>query len=125
MNIRLHHPDRLAWQRVGNIPRPDWLRLDDSELGCLVAYHERGDASAMELMEMRFEPDTVIVPHAHDSDEIVFVVEGSITYGNETLVAGCSVYISAGTFTGGRTGSEPTKLLSFRASADYTWRPAP
>jgi quercetin dioxygenase-like cupin family protein len=119
----VHHPDQLPWQKVGDIPRPDSIQLDDSELGCVVAYHERGSADSMELLEMRFEPDTVLVPHSHDSDEIIFVVEGSITYGHETLVAGCSIYIPGGAFSGGHTGSEPTRLLSFRARADFTWKP--
>ena len=125
MSIRVHHPDQLSWRKIGDIPM-GWMRehIDPTELEGHLSFHEPGDDSAMQLMEMRLNPNTLIAPHAHDHDEIFYVAEGSLHWGDKVLATGGSMYIPAGTTYSFRTGDAPARLLNFRATADHSFRPA-
>lgn len=125
MAIRVHHPDQLTWRKMGDIPM-GWMRehIDPTELEGHLSFHESGTDGAMQLMEMRLDPHTLIAPHSHDEDEIFFVVEGSLHWKNKVLAAGGSLYIPADTIYSFQTGPEPTRLLNFRAHADHSFRPA-
>ena len=102
-----------------------WMRdhIDPSELEGHLSFHESGDATTMQLMEMRLNPHTLIAPHSHDDDEIFFVVEGLLQWGDKELEAGGSLYIPAGTPYSFRTGDAPARLLNFRSRADHSFRP--
>ncbi len=124
MTIRVHHPDQLAWRTIGDIPMGAMRdHIDPSELEGQLSFHEGGSETALQLMEMRLNPHTLIAPHAHDDDEIFFVAEGSLHWGDKALVAGGSIYIPAGTVYSFRTGDQPAKLLNFRGRADHSFRP--
>ena len=125
MSIRVHHPDQLDWRKIGDIPM-EWMRdhIDPTELEGHLSFHEPGSDGAMQLMEMRLNPHTLIAPHAHDHDEIFYVAEGSLHWGDKSLAAGGSLYIPAGTTYSFRTGDTPAKLLNFRGTADHSFRPA-
>lgn len=124
MTIRVHHPDQLSWRKMDNIPM-GWMRdhIDPTELEGHIAFHEAGNETAMQLMEMRLDPHTLIAPHAHDDDEIFYIAEGSLHWGDKALAAGGSLYIPAGTTYSFRTGEAPARLLNFRARADHSFRP--
>jgi len=124
MTMRVHHPDQLEWRKIGDIPM-GWMRdhIDPTELEGHLSFHERGEAGTMQLMEMRLNPHTLIAPHAHDNDEIFYVAEGSLHWGDKALAKGGSIYIPAGTTYSFRTGSEPACLLNFRGTADHSFRP--
>lgn len=124
MTIRVNHPDRLAWRRMGDIPMGSMRdHIDPTELEGHIAFHERGDAQAMQLLEMRLNPSTLIAPHAHDDDEIYYVAEGSLAWEDKVLEAGGSMHIAADTVYSFRTGDVPTRVLIFRARADDSFRP--
>jgi mannose-6-phosphate isomerase-like protein (cupin superfamily) len=103
-----------------------WMRnhIDPTELQGHLAFHEAGSDTDMQLTEMRLDAHTLIAPHAHDEDEIFFVVEGSLHWLDRALAAGGSLYIPAGTTYSFRTGDAPTRLLNFRARADHSFIPA-
>lgn len=124
MTIRVHHPERLTWRKIGDIPM-GWMRdhIDPTELEGHLAFHEAGEAEAMQLMEMRLAPNTLIAPHSHDDDEIFYVAEGSLHWEDKALAAGGSIYIPAGTGYSFRTGDTPARLLNLRAKADHSFRP--
>jgi mannose-6-phosphate isomerase-like protein (cupin superfamily) len=125
MTIRVHHPEQLGWRKMDDIPM-GWMRdhIDPTELQGHLAFHEAGSETAMQLMEMRLDPHTLIAPHAHDEDEIFFVTEGALHWEDKALAAGGSLYIPAGTIYSFRTGDGPARLLNFRARADHSFRPA-
>ena len=74
-----------------------------------------GDAATSQLMEMRLKPDTLIAPHSHDDDEIFYVAEGSLHWGDHALEAGGSIFTAADTIYSFRTGPQGARLLNFRA----------
>ncbi len=125
MAIRAHQPEQLTWRKIGEIEMGSMRdHIDKTELEGQLCFHEAGSATAMQLMEMRLNPDTLIAPHSHEDDEIFFIVEGSLHWGDKALPAGGSLYIPAGTNYSFRTGSQPARLLNFRARADHSFRPA-
>ena len=125
MTFRVHQPDSLAWRKIGDIEM-GWMRdhIDPTELEGQLAFHEGGDAETPQLMEMWLNPDTLIAPHSHEDSEIVFVVEGSIHWGDQALAAGGSLYIAADTPYTYRTGPQGARLLNIRSRADHSFRPA-
>jgi mannose-6-phosphate isomerase-like protein (cupin superfamily) len=126
MTIRVHHPQDLAWRRIGDIPMGDMLaHIDPSEQDCHLAFHEPGDAATPQLMEMRLKPHALVAPHSHDDDEIFYVAEGALHWGGQVLGRGGSMLIPAATPYAFRAGPEGARLLNFRARADHSFRPAP
>jgi quercetin dioxygenase-like cupin family protein len=126
MSFRVHHPDQLHWRKIGDIPM-GWMRdhIDPTELEGDLGFHEPGDATSPQLMEMRLKPHTLIAPHSHDEPEIYYVAEGSLHWGEHMLAAGGSIFIPAGQPYSFRTGAAGARLLNFRAKADHSFRPAP
>jgi mannose-6-phosphate isomerase-like protein (cupin superfamily) len=125
MTIRANHHDQLNWRKMGDIPM-GWMRehIDPTELEGHLSFHEPGADGALQLMEMRLDPGTLIAPHSHDEDEIFYVAEGVLHWGDKTLAKGGSLYIPAGTVYSFRTGAEPATLINFRGRADHSFHPA-
>lgn len=124
MAFRVHRPETLAWRKIGDIEM-GWMRdhIDATELEGQLAFHEGGDPETPQLLEMRLNPHTLIAPHSHDLGEIIYVVEGSLHWGNHALAAGGSMFIPANTpysFTAGEAG---VRLLNIRAREDHSFVP--
>ena len=124
MTIRVHREEQLSWRKIGDIPL-GWMRehIDPTEQEGHLCFHEAGGEGAMQLMEMRLNPHTVIAPHSHDDDEIFYVAEGSLHWGDKALAAGGSLFIPAGTVYSFTTGDAPARLLNFRGRADHSFNP--
>lgn len=125
MSMRVHHEADLEWRRIGDI-QMGWMRehIDATELEGRLSFHEPGGEPGLQLMEMRLNPATLIAPHAHDHDEIFYIVEGSLHLGDRQLTAGGSLFVPAGMTYSFRTGKVPARLLNFRATADHSFHPA-
>jgi mannose-6-phosphate isomerase-like protein (cupin superfamily) len=122
-NVRVHQESELSWRKIGDIPM-GYMRahIDPTELEGHLSFHEPGAPDALQLMEVRLNPDTLIAPHSHDTDEIYFVVEGSLHWEDQALAAGGSIFIPGGSLYSFRTGSQATRLLNFRGRADHSFR---
>lgn len=124
MAFRVHPPESLAWRRIGDIAMGAMRdHIDASELDGQVAFHESGDADTAQLLEMRLDPHTLIAPHSHDLAEIVYVVEGSLHWGDHALTAGGSMFIPARTSYSYRAGEQGARLLNIRARDDHSFIP--
>ncbi len=125
MSITANHPEAIAWRKIGDIPMGQMMaHLDPTELEGCICFHSAGGTQGMQLMEMRFDPHTIITPHSHDAAEIFYIIEGSLHWGDKMLHAGGSLHIPAGNVYTFRTGAEPTRILNFRASVDHSFNPA-
>lgn len=126
MAFRVHRPESLAWRRIGDIDM-GWMRqhIDPTELEGQLSFHEFGDAETPQLMEMRLNPGTLIAPHSHDMGEIIFVVAGSLHWGDHALEAGGSMFIPAHTPYSFTAGEEGARLLNIRSREDNSFIPAP
>lgn len=117
--IRIHERESLNWVCVADVAAPHLLpRLGEAELTSRVAFHESGDAETLQLFEVAYEPHASIEMHAHQEDEIIYILEGSIELGRRTVLPGSSVFVKGGTLYSFSAGPAGLRLLNFRARRD-------
>ena len=61
-------------------------------------------------------PEHVVLPHAHDCDEVIYILEGHITMGagGDTLSVGDAAIIAAHTTYGFEVGADGVRFLLIR-----------
>ena len=112
--VRIVDPHTLPWLGKGTVPFKTDVVKGESR------FHHPGSPDELQLFEVVFPPDTEITPHAHDEDEIVYVLEGELHLGARVLTPGMSVYIPGRTLYGFRAGPEGLRFLNFRPREDLT-----
>ena len=60
------------------------------------------------------EPNKVAPPHSHDQDEVIFIVEGSLTIGDQDRGPGTVIFVEKGTEYGFTVGGEGVRFLNIR-----------
>lgn len=95
-------------------------KLVEGDLSTIMRWHHRGDTDALQLTELQMEPNAELCPHAHESDEILYVIEGELHFGQRVLRAGTSVYIAALTLYRIKAGPEGVRFLTFFGRQDYS-----
>jgi hypothetical protein len=76
--------------------------------------HHLGSETEPELFEVRSPPNTVVHPHAHLVDEIIYVIAGELIVGSRTLGPGSSVFIAGRTLYTFRAGPDGVHFVNFR-----------
>ncbi len=76
--------------------------------------HHEDTYDAPQLIEVVFPPNHKNQAHAHDADEIIVVVEGSMKFGSQVYGAGSSVFIPKMTLYSFQAGPEGVIFLNFR-----------
>lgn len=103
---------------AGDAPvRTSPLRGRDGEIGPHTAHVRQffpADGETLELKRVTLPPGAVIVPHRHDSAEVLYVVEGSLAFGAQSCQPGSAVYVAAEARYGFVAGSEGCTFLNFR-----------
>jgi quercetin dioxygenase-like cupin family protein len=113
--VRVHANADVAWQRLRDLYPPDMAKaISDEELDSAMRTHEGGTDGSLHLSELDYHPGATFDLHAHDQDEIIYVVAGSMTLGNRTLGPGSSVYVAKDTLYGFAAGPEGLRILVFR-----------
>ena len=85
---RIRHLDDVAWEEVRKIDygdrtasvREKWLDFSPRFLSLLAEW----------------DPGMIVQPHGHNSDHIVFVLEGSMTCGDVECIAGTHIALDQG-----------------------------
>ena len=122
--IRVHDCEKIAAE-----PIHDWTteeiksQISDLELHSSIIVHEPGSTESLQLFEVFFLPGTKVDIHAHDEEEIMYVVSGEMIVGQRVLKPGSSIYISGSTLYGFRAGDEGLRVLNFRPRTDSTYIP--
>jgi quercetin dioxygenase-like cupin family protein len=93
----------------------------EGELRAHNRMHHVGSATELQLFEVQIEADDRFQPHAHEHDEIIFVLEGELRLGNRVVAPGSSVYIPARTLYTLSAGPEGVRFLNFRAAQDLSY----
>jgi quercetin dioxygenase-like cupin family protein len=93
------------------------INVSPEELAGTSRSHHAGSETEPEMFEVRFPPNTVVHPHAHLVDEIIYVVAGQLIVGNRVLEPGSSVFIAGRTLYTFRAGPEGVHFLNFRPRA--------
>jgi quercetin dioxygenase-like cupin family protein len=87
---------------------------------CHRVHHPGGDDD-LQMFEVRVPPGYVVEAHAHDEDEIIFVLEGEMVLGARVVKAGSSAMIPGKTLYGFSAGPDGLRFLNFRARRDTTF----
>lgn len=108
---------------IGDVLPPGRLRskLSEEEMEHRHRMFHPGGPDALQLFEITVEPSRGADAHAHAEDEIIYVLDGDMHFGNRVVRAGGSVYIPAHTLYSFRAGPDGLRFLNFRARANYAY----
>ncbi len=103
----------------GDAPEERFEEQDPRGNGGVRTTHP-GNEDEPSLKEVRIAPDTLVEAHAHDTDEIIYVLDGELHLGARVLTAGSSVLIPGRTLYAFRSGPDGLGFLNFRPRRDRT-----
>ena len=113
--VSIRRIENLKWQ-VG----PE----DDPENGVNWSgrrFHHEGDEETPQLFEVHLRPNQEVVLHAHEQDEIIYILGGEMRVGNSTLGAGSSIAIKGRTIYGFKASDQGVHFLNFRPCMDASY----
>src|SRR5262249_23569473 len=84
-------------------------------------YYFAGSEDTPALIDVRAGPGKPSIPHAHGSDEIVYILEGSLILGRRICGPGTAILVPANTLYCFRVGSEGVRYLNFRPRRDDSY----
>lgn len=121
--VKIRTEEQLDWQQSQEGDDSDYDReqLRESELTTRFRIREMGSDVSPQLIELLYEPHAEIQLHAHDEDEIIYVLKGEMRLGQRTYAPGTSVFVAGGTFYTFRAGVEGLQILNFRPRKDLTF----
>jgi quercetin dioxygenase-like cupin family protein len=103
----------------------DWIEIppDDENVGGKRTFHPgpNDDPHGLELFEVRLAPDRTIESHAHESDEIIYVLSGQMHLGATVLEAGSTVHVPGRTLYTFKAGPQGLHFLNFRPRPDRSY----
>lgn len=79
----------------------------------------RPNEDGMSLGAYWFEPNFTMPRHHHDTDQIVYVVEGELHQGKRVLKPGDGYFTKAGTTYAFKAGPEGCRILEFRGVTNF------
>lgn len=120
--IRIHHVNDAKWERVQDVSVPEGTRRPaDEEMDASVCFHEPGTDTSPQLFEVNYLPGSTIQLHAHEEDEIIYILEGQMQLGNRILDPGSAVFVKGLTLYKFLVGPEGLRILNFRPRGDLTY----
>lgn len=120
--IEFAHSKDIAPRTVSDFAPASFLSLlSKEEQQTQVKTHFPGGEGRLFLMEIQDVPNAQATLHAHEKDEIFFVLEGEMHFGSRICSAGDSISILAGTLYTFRAGPNGCRYLKFTAAADNSF----
>jgi hypothetical protein len=92
-----------------------------NELKSRVRFIEQGDERSPQLFEMDYLPNTKVDIHAHEQDEIIYVVAGEMVLGTRIIGPGSTVFVQGNTLYSFTSGDKGLRFLNFRPRIDTTF----
>lgn len=120
--VRIHEDDPVHWRQISDwTPDAIKVQISDLELASSIRVHEPGSENSLQLFEVQFLPHTLVDIHAHDEEEIMYVVAGEMLVGKRALRPGASIYVAGSTLYSFRAGPDGLRVLNFRPRIDSTY----
>jgi quercetin dioxygenase-like cupin family protein len=120
----IDNPDSMPWMgreiSGESVEDEDTLVELDDESRLAGRFYHPGGENELQMFELRLGPNDEIPAHAHDVDEIVYVVSGQLRFGSRILNPGSSVYIPGESLYSLRAGPEGLRFLNFRPCKDIS-----
>ena len=125
--VRLTTEDQQAWIVSGqrDISGEERGKLRQGELTSEFRQREPGSEERPQLVELRYQPNAEIRLHAHDQDEIIYVLDGAMRINNRVVGPGSTLTIPGGVFYGFHAGPDGLRILNFRPRTDTTFNLPP
>ena len=100
------HIDEASW--ILGQPRPVDGAMETSSQ--FIGDPEKGPWIYINSME----PNSAAEPHSHTEDEVIYIIEGSLTVGDRTCGPGTVISMERGTEYGFTVGQEGVRFLNIR-----------
>ncbi|RYD87229.1 MAG: hypothetical protein EOP61_35995 [Sphingomonadales bacterium] len=121
-NIRVHPPESSNFETLRSmVPEAEQPKYGQTELDSTLWFIEPGDKESLQLFEVDYLPDADIAVHAHDEDEIIYILGGEMRLGNRVLKPGGSIFIAGNTLYSFKAGPEGLRMLNFRPRRDNSF----
>ena len=115
--IRPHDNESIPWNRIGDAAPPEYGQ-DQNYFESRYRIHEMGSEEDLQLTETEYLPNTKVAVHAHEQDEIIYVVAGEMDLGGRVLGAGSSLFVARHTLYSFSAGPSGLRFVNFRARRD-------
>ena len=123
--VEFVHSKDVASRRVADFAPDEFLnRLSKDDREARVKSHFQGSENRLSLLEIEEIPGAKGALHSHEKDEIFYIVEGELQFGNRVCGPGDSISILAGTLYRFTAGPNGCRYLKFTGSADTSFIPA-
>ena len=120
--VRIVETNSIAWQRVHEAVAPDVAaRMSEAERNGDVRILHSGSGGELQLFEANIAPNDEVSLHAHEADEIIYILEGELQIGRKRLGPGASVFIGGQTLYGFKAGPSGVRFLNFRGEANTSF----
>lgn len=123
--IKFVRPEEPTYVRVSDMydaSSGERKKIPPEELhGQEVGYFFPGSEDELQLFEVRCDPNVTFNSHAHDEDEIMYVLGGEIILGRRRYPPGSAIYIPGKTLYSFRSGPQGLRFLNFRPRQDVTY----
>lgn len=115
--IRPHDDESIPWTKIGDVSSS---KEDGNENYYESSFriHEPGSDGVPQLIEANHLPNAVTEVHAHEEDEIIYIVAGEMDLGGRLVGAGSSIFIAGNTLYGFAAGPRGLRFVNFRARGD-------
>lgn len=103
-------------------PNGAWTEtpVTDQRSASAIRFRHEGDKDRPQMFEVKFGPNEIVGAHAHYVDEVIYVLEGSILFGQRVLGPGASVSVPANVLYSFKIGPHGAHYLNFRGTRDLT-----
>lgn len=129
MAIRVRDARDNQWMVGKDFVRKDFgwsdsklSQFSEHNLNTPTRVHEPGSESTLQCFEVDFHPGRSVEVHSHATDEIIYVLKGSLELGKRSLGPGSSVFVGADTLYSFRAGPDGLQFLNFRPHKDNVYR---
>ncbi|MGE3747400.1 MAG: hypothetical protein AB7G25_17080, partial [Sphingomonadaceae bacterium] len=84
--VRFHDGKVEHWHKFSELaPEETHSHFSTAELSSEIFVHEMGDEQTLQLTEVQYPPNVSIDLHAHDVDEIFYLLAGALRIGERSL----------------------------------------
>jgi quercetin dioxygenase-like cupin family protein len=88
---------------------PDGPKTDDPKAAIKILLDQQGGLPS--LQRVRFEPNFFSPPHSHEEDEVIYLLSGTISMGDQLLPKGDALFIPKHTRYSLRAGNEGAEFV--------------
>ena len=121
-NVRIVESGSTDWKPVHQAVHPEVAKkMSSAERDADVNIIHPGGDNELQLFEASIAPNAKVSLHAHEADEIIYVLSGEMRIGRKKLGPGASVFVAGKTLYGFSAGPSGVRFLNFRGDANTSF----